>query len=198
MPGGLKSNQIEDGEVKTPDIASGAVTEVKITYADKTKALFVPWWAFSPITSTFTKPDRVSWNTNLWAYGFEAADDEYIAGAFMVPEDAKAASSILIDAIWSPSTTPSSEDVVWRIVHSYGAEGEAFSGWSTSGAVVAGAGTTQYKQIATLLATITGRSARDVVNVRIDRVGVSGSDTYPADALFHGLRVRYTSDRRGS
>lgn len=198
----LDTDSFKDGSIDAVDIKDGTVTsakvasvgEDKIAYTDKTRTVFFPWGDFAQVSA---KPDIVTWSTSQQGYGFDAAADEYVTGSLDVPEDAKAASSVYLDAIWCPITAPSSENVVWSLDYTTAGEGEAFPA-TTNNQQTAGAGTVQYKHIATAFAAISSLDARDVISVRLGRLGTSGSDTYGSDAVFLGIRMRYTSDKRGT
>lgn len=199
----IKSNQIDDGTVDTVDLKNLAVTDAKIndvdekkfTYNSKIKTKFYPWSAF---TRSGTVPHIVTWNTNQQAYGLDYMSDEFVYGALMVPEDASTAGSVTLDMIWCPPITPSNENVVLNLDSSIAAEGVAFPA-SSNNQQTAPCGTTRYKYIGTAFGAFTGRSARDLISVRVGRLaGSSSSDTYNYDIAFLGIRMRYTSDRRGT
>ncbi len=123
-------------------------------------------------------------------------NDSEVRWSFPVPHDWQSGTDILIDFFWS-SEDGTAGNVHFQFDYAAFALGEALAGGSFTNltSTEAAPGTTLELSSVTFTMASANLAADDMVNFRMRRDPLNGSDTYGADANIHKIRVRYTGKK---
>ena len=193
--GTLTGDDIEDGTIKSADLEN--VAEAKIVYADKTRSVFVPGPAFFSGTNNPVQATWASGTVGFEVWSLPNSATKSVDSSWSIPEDYKDGTDLIFETWWAAAITNNNNIVirsrVARMQNGVVATSGTYSSYYTQ---YMGTANTVRKHSHTI--TGTGWVAGDPLMIRIYRYGSHASDTYTGNAYFLGLKIKYTSDRRGS
>ena len=183
----------------TVDASTGNVVIAgSLTTADYTRYLNIQVGGLILDTTADQDPDETNSN-DAPALSFNDTENDIAYFSFSVPEDWDAGNNVVVELIWTSTTTTGNVEweIDWASVPVDGTESAASDG--TDAYIDAAPGTTGYMlSTGTNLAITSGTlAAGDIVFIKVNRDAQAGNgdDTMAGNALLTGIRIRYTASR---
>lgn len=187
----------------TPITLSGSAEVSVMPTKQNTNSHIPVWKTLKPMSIIdpslgYTPPGISSLVGGVSAPAFDATVEESLGFRFIMPADFARNTQVYPVIHWSPSSVATSR-VRWGIEYTLADRGSSnFTTVNTVYLEQDGSGVINAHQAVenTVDAIIAGNADMIIVG-RVFRDATNGNDTYPDDAIFHGIELKYVSDLVG-